>query len=45
MFVINNNNDDINNNIMIITIYIKKRNKEISEDFHTYSYAEDFTRV
>ena len=23
----------------------KKKNKECSEDFHTYSHAENFTRV
>ena len=39
-----NNNDDINNNIIIITIY-KYIKKESSEDFHTYSHAENFTRV
>ena len=47
MLVINTNKDDINNNIVIITIYIyiKRRNKESSEDFHTYSHAENFARV
>ena len=43
MLVINNNNDDINNNIIIINIK-KRRKKESSEDFHTYSHAENFTR-
>ena len=40
MLVINNNY--INNSIITIT---KKRNKESSEDFHTYSHAENLTRV
>ena len=39
MLVINNNND-----INYITI-TKKRNKESSDDFHTYSLAEYLTRV
>ena len=41
MLVINNNYD-INNNIITIT---KKRNKESSENFHTYSHVENLTRV
>ena len=41
MLVINNNYD-MNNSIITIT---KKRNKESSDNFHTYSHAENLTRV
>ena len=46
MLVINNNNGVniiiIIIIIIIICVYIYKRNKECSEDFHTYSHAENW---